>query len=199
MPSSDSKIFFPKFVALDSSHLGAVATDAAAKDHVRQKRARLLETAISDSGSVIVLSYQHIEELLSHQRDEVVQQRVSYIQSLPMVAAVSSFRKDGVIGAITDIQSFEVSAAFNNPLGDLLAVRDEVAKSVFRLCSGADLLGPLVPYLTELRQHFADRKLRNGEIIGISRSTFAGNAGEKIVDLLKGQVRTPEDVEKQFE
>lgn len=196
---SESLLVRPRFISFDSAHLGAAATDAAAKDHGRQKRARFLETALSDSGSVIVLSYHHIEELLSHQRDEVVQQRISYIQSLPIVAAVSSFRRDGVIGAITDIQSFEVSAAFNNPQEELLAVRDEVAKSIFRLCSGADLLTPFVPHLAELRQHFADRKLRNGEIIGISRSAFAGNTDEKIVDLLKGQARTPEDVEKQFE
>jgi hypothetical protein len=196
---SESLLIRPRFISFDSAHLGAAATDAAANDHARQKRARFLETAISDSGSVIVLSYHHIEELLSHQRDEVVQQRISYIQSLPMVAAVSSFRRDGLIGAITDIQSFEISAAFNNPLGELLAVRDEVAKNIFRLCSGADLLRPFLPHLAELRQHFSDRKLRNGEIIGISRSASAGNAGEKIVDLLKGQVRTPEGVKKQFE
>jgi hypothetical protein len=171
---------------LDSSHLGAVAADAAASDHARQKRARMFEKAIVDSGSVIVLSYHHIEELLSHQRDEVIAQRISHLQSLPMVAAVVSFRRDGVIGAITDIQSFEISAAFANPQAELLAVRDEVAKSIFRLCSGADLLRPLLPHLTELRQHFADRKQRNGEIVGISRSAFAGNSGEKIVDLLKG-------------
>jgi hypothetical protein len=87
----------PRLIALDSSHLAAVAADAGAIDHARKKRARVFEKAIFDSGSVIVLSFHHIEELLSHHRDEVVGQRIGYLQSLPVVAAVASFRKDGVM------------------------------------------------------------------------------------------------------
>ncbi|WGD51229.1 hypothetical protein QA641_38040 [Bradyrhizobium sp. CB1650] len=70
----------------------------------RQKRVRFLEKAISDRGRVIALSYHHLEELVSHQR-EVVQQRISYIQSLSMVAAISSFR-----GVCLTLQSFDFLA-----------------------------------------------------------------------------------------
>ena len=36
-------------------------------------------------------------------------------------------------------------------------------------------------------------------MIAISRSNFAGNSDEKIVDLLKRGLRAPEDIERQFQ
>lgn len=188
----------PKFVALDSSHLGRIAGDTAAEDHARRQRARSFEEAMASTGSVLVLSWHHLEELFSHHRAEVIAERMAYVQSLPMVAAVSSFRNQGVAGAVVDIQSAEIAVAFNEPSADVVAIRDEVAKSIFRLCSGADLVRPLLPYWAELQHYFAERKQRNGEIVAISRSNFAKNSEEKIVELLKGKVRAPEDIQQQF-
>jgi hypothetical protein len=195
---SSSPLIRPKFVALDSSHLGAIAADVAATDHARRQRARTFEEAIASTGSVLVLSWHHLEELFSHHRAEVIAERMAYVQSLPMIAAVSSFRNQGVAGAIVDIQSLEITVAFNEPSADVVAVRDEVAKGIFQLCSGTDLVRQLLPYWAELQLYLAKRKQRNGEIVAISRSDFAKNSTEKIVDLLRGKVRAPEDIRQQF-
>jgi hypothetical protein len=124
---------------------------------------------------------------------------MAYLQSLPMVGAVASFQKEDVIGTVVDVQSFEVAAAFDNPAGDVLRIRDEAAKGMFRLASGADLIRPFLQSWRELRQAFAEREPRSGEIVAISRSNFTDNSGEKIVDLLKGTIRSPEDIQRQFE
>jgi hypothetical protein len=193
-----SRLLEPKLIALDSSHLGAIAADRAATDRARRQRAEVFEKAVVDSGSVIVLSFHHLEELFSHHGDEVIALRIAYLQSLPIVAAVASFRNNDVVGTVADIQSFEIAIAFDKPSADVAAIRDEVAKSIFRLCSGADLVRPLLGCWGELRQHFVERKRRNGEIVAISRSKFAGTSEVKIVDLLSGKVRTPENVQQQF-
>jgi hypothetical protein len=80
-----------------------------------------------------------------------------------------------------------------------VAVREEASKGMFRLASGADLVRPFLQHWTELRQDFAERVQRNGEVVAISRSNFAGNSNEKIVDLLRGGLRAPEDVQRQFQ
>jgi hypothetical protein len=193
-----SKLLRPKFVALDSSHLGAVAADKSTNDRTRLRRVEDFEKAFEESGSVLLLCWHHLQELFSHGREDIVAQRVAYLQSLPMVAAVTSFQKEDVIGTVVDVQSFEVAAAFNNPAADVLAVRDEAAKSMFRLASGADLVRPFLQNWSELRKAFLERQPRNGEVVAISRSNFAGNSDEKIVDLLKGTVRAPEDIQRQF-
>lgn len=82
----------PKINALDSSHLGKIAADSAAKDHARRQRARTFEEAMASTGSVLLLSWHHLEELFSHHRAEVIAERMAYVQPLSMVAAVSSFR-----------------------------------------------------------------------------------------------------------
>ena len=51
-----SRLLEPKLIALDSSHLGAIAADRAATDRARRQRAEVFERAVVDSGSVIVLS-----------------------------------------------------------------------------------------------------------------------------------------------
>jgi hypothetical protein len=194
-----SRLMRPKFVALDSSHLGAVAADKATSDRTRLRRAEAFEKAFDESGSVLLLCWHHLQELFSYQREDVVAQRVAYLRTLPMVATVASFRKDDIIGTVMDLQSFEVDAAFKNPAADVLTVRDEAAKSMFRFASGADLVRPFLQNWSELRQAFAERQPRNSEVVAISRSNFAGNSDEKIVDLLKGGLRAPEDIQRQFQ
>jgi hypothetical protein len=114
----------------------AVAADKATTDRTRLRRAEAFE----ESGSVLLLCWQHLQELFSHAREDTVAQRVAYLQSLPMVAAIGSFQKEDIIGTVIDLQSFEVAAAFHNPEADVRAVRDEAAKNMFRLASGADLV-----------------------------------------------------------
>jgi hypothetical protein len=197
--TSSSQLIRPKFVALDSSHLSGVAADKATNDRTRRQRAQAFETAFEESGSVLLLCWHHLQELFSHGREDVVAQRVAYLKSLPMVASVNSFQKEDIVGTVIDLQSFEVAAAFNNPEADVRAVRDEAAKSFFRLASGADLVRPFLQNWSELRQAFAERQPRSGEVVGISRSNFAGNSDVKIVDLLKGGLRAPEDTRRQFQ
>jgi len=192
-------IILPKFVAPDSSHLGAVAADKATNDRTRLRRAEAFEKAFDESGSVLLLCWHHFQELFSHSREEIVAQRVAYLQSLPMVATVASFRKDDIIGTVMDLQCFEVDAAFKNPAADVVTVRDEAAKRMIRLTNGADLVRPFQQNWTELRQAFAERQPRNSEVVAISRSNFAGNSDQKIVDLLKGGLRAPEDIQRQFQ
>jgi hypothetical protein len=197
--TSSSRLMKPKFVALDSSHLGAVAADKATNDRTRLRRAEAFEKAFEESGSVLLLCWHHLQELFSHAREDTVAQRVAYLQWLPMVASVNSFQKEDIIGTVIDLQSFEVAAAFNNLEADVRAVRDEAAKTMFRFTSGADLVRPFLQNWSELRQAFAERQPRSGEVVAISRSNFAGNSHVKIVDLLKGGLRAPEDTQRQFQ
>jgi hypothetical protein len=196
--ASPSQLIRPKFVALDSSHLGAVAADKAAHDRTRLLRAEAFERAFYETGSVLLLCWHHLQELFSHHNEDVAAQRVAYLQSLPMVAAVASFQKEDIIGMVGDLQSFEVAIAFDNPAADVLTIRD-AAKSMFRFTSGADLVRPFLQNWSELRQAFAEQQPRNGEVVAISRSNFLSNSDEKIVDLLKGTVRAPEDIQQQFQ
>jgi hypothetical protein len=67
-----SQLIRPKFVALDSSHLGAVAADKATNDRTRLRRAEAFEKAFDESGSLLLLCWHHLQELFSHGREDIV-------------------------------------------------------------------------------------------------------------------------------
>jgi hypothetical protein len=194
-----AKIMRPHFLALDSSHLGRIAADKAAKDRTRQRRAGALEQAFEASGSILVLCWHHLQELFAHRSEHVVADRIAYLQSLPMVAAVASFPGEEIVGTVIDLQCFEAAAAFRNPTADAVAVRDEAARGMLRLVSGADLVRPFLQHWSVMRRAFAEQERRTREVVAISRSDFAGNSDVKIVDLLRGRLRAPDDVNRQFQ
>ncbi|ESZ66643.1 hypothetical protein NL532_10120 [Mesorhizobium sp. C120A] len=178
----------PKFVALDSSHLGKVAEDKASKDSARLQRAATFEKSFEESGGVLLLCWHHFQELLSHGNEDVAAQRAAYLQSLPLVAAIASFQKEDLVGSVLDLQAFEVAAAFENVSADPEMVRNEAAKRMFRLTSGADLVRPFLENWSALRAGFSASEERSQEVVAISKSDFAGMSDVKIVDLIKGEL-----------
>jgi hypothetical protein len=194
-----NRIIRPKFVALDSSHLGAVARDKASQCETPRRRAAAFERAFEASGSVLLLCWHHVQELLSHRDDEVVAQRVTFIKSVPMVAFVRSFTGDDIIGSVIDLQAHEADIAFREPDASAEVIRDEAAKVMFRLGYGADLIRPFLENWSGLQCEFARQEERNREVVAISRSGFVDISNVKIVDLLKGQLRQPEVIEPRFQ
>ncbi|MET4387524.1 hypothetical protein ABIB73_003279 [Bradyrhizobium sp. F1.4.3] len=67
----------PRFIALDSSHLGDIARDRASMNSERRCAAEKFQRAFDASNNVLLLSWHHIQELLSHRDDQVVVERVS--------------------------------------------------------------------------------------------------------------------------
>jgi hypothetical protein len=117
----------PRFIALDSSHVGDIARDRASMDVERKRAAQNFQRAFDASNNILLLSWHHIEELLSYQDERVVVECVAYLRSLPLVASVRSVRGDDIIGGIIDVLAFEVRAAFNAPAMDAAEIRDVVA------------------------------------------------------------------------
>jgi hypothetical protein len=199
MPDPDKRIIRARFIALDSSHLGAVAVDRISRKVERRQKAEALERAFEKQFTVLLLCWHHIQELLSHRDDDIVSQRVDYIKSLPRVATVSSFRGDEVAGSVIDLQAFEAQAAFDAPGASLAEVRDTAAGGMLRLVNGADLIRPFMENWSIMRTEFARQEERKREVVAISRSDFAGISDVKIVDLLDGQKRPPGDVQRCFD
>jgi hypothetical protein len=191
-------LMLPKFVALDSSHLGAVARDMFSKDKVRQRRAAKFQRAFDSSGCVLALCWHHVQELLSYRDDVVRAQRMEFIKSLPIVAGINSFGGQAYVGTITDIQCFEVAIAFRQPAASVTTIRDEAAKAMFQLRSGADLIRTIVEAHSLLQPIFAKQESRNREIVAITRSDFSGISHLKVVDLLNQPSRNPAEIEMQL-
>ena len=182
-----------KFVALDSSHLIKVVRDTFSSDLAQRQKAAAFECAFESSGSVLLLSWHHLQELLSHENKTVIQQRFEYIASKPMVASLKSLTDASVVGGIIDVQAMEVAAAFNGPGLTLTGVRDIAAAGMFTLGSGSDIVRPFKDTWSPVSEGFARQGQRHREIVAISRSDFAGVGHLKVADLLNQAARSPEE------
>jgi hypothetical protein len=185
-----------RFVALDSSHLGALARDVADTGATRSQATAFLG-ALDAAGAILLLCYHHIQELLAHRDEAVRTRRIAFIRALPVVGWVQSIRDDGV-GSIADLQAREVAHAFRLPHANLEAIRDETAKNVFAIGRGGTLILHFEQNWNLLAPEMATQEARQRELVAISRSNFANISHVKIVDLLKQGLRNPAEVTARF-
>jgi hypothetical protein len=188
------KLIRSKFVTLDSSHLINVVRDTFSHDGVRREKAAAFERAFESSGCVLLLSWHHLQELLSHENEAVIKQRLEYFASKPLVGCLKSLAEESVPGSIIDIQAMEVAAAFKSPGCTLSEVRDVAAAKMFALAAGRDTVRPFLESWSPVSEAFSRQGHRNREIVAISRSDFAGVGHLKVVDFLKQAARSPEDI-----
>lgn len=184
----------PRFVALDSSHLGDIARDHASIDSERKRTARDFQRAFDAGNNVLLLCWHHIQELLSHQDERVIVERIAYLKSLPFVASIRSAREDDIIGGIIDVLSIEVRAAFSTPAMDAAEIRRAVAPGLLRVGRGVEIIRAFLEVWPLLKSELAQRQERDREIVAISRSGFAEVSHLKVVDLLRGKLRPPDEI-----
>lgn len=187
-----------KFVALDSSHLSNVVRDTFSHDAARREKAAVFEREFEGSGSVLLLSWHHLQELLSHENETIIKQRFEYIAAKPLVASLKSLTEGSVPGTIIDMQALEVAAAFRSPRLPLIGIRDIAAAGMFRIISGREAVRPFMEAWSPVSKEFGRQVHRNREIVAISRSDFAGVGHLKVANLLKQAARPPEEVARRF-
>ncbi|WP_247776884.1 hypothetical protein [Bradyrhizobium sp. CW1] len=155
-----------KLVALDSSHLVNVIRDTFSKESAAREKAAAFERAFESSGSVLLLSWHHLRELLSHENKAVIEQRFEYLASKPLVASIKSLTEESLAGSVIDMQALEVAAAFKNPGLALSGVRDCAAEGMFKLMSGRDTVLPFRESWSPVRCRGNRRPLRRDAACG---------------------------------
>jgi hypothetical protein len=136
------------------SHLINVVRDTFSHDGARHEKAAAFERTFESSGSVLLLSWHHLQELLSHENEAVIKQRFEYVASKPLVGCLKSLTEESVPGSIIDMQAMEVAAAFKNRGGTLSGVRDVAAARMFTLATGRDTVRPFLESWSPVSEAF---------------------------------------------
>lgn len=181
----------PSFVALDSSQLGDWFRDKFSRDPLRRATAVSFEEALVKSGWVVLLSWHHLEELLSVESETIAANRMRGIQALPLVAWPALSDGQEGLGSVVDIVGAEISAALKLHGTSPLEVRNHVAKTLLRVGTGEQALSPYAGIWRELQPHLWERRKRTQEIVAITRSQSFDLSKVKVVDLMEGKLRSP--------
>lgn len=160
----------PRFIAFDSSHLGAWAADWSSSDATQRARSQALETKLSDTGWVPLICWHHLEELLNHS-EAVVGARVDFLCSLPVVGWVAHRGGQDFPGGIIDLVGAELQAVLAGPNRTANEVRAAARGSILRVGSGREAFGGFKAIWRDLLPHLRDHAESARRNVAITRAT----------------------------
>ncbi len=180
----------PRFIAFDSSHLGAWARDWSASDATQRARSQAFETLLSETGWVPLICWHHLEELLNHS-EAVVEARVDFLCSFPVVGWVAHRGGEGLPGGIVDLVGAELRAVLAEPNRTANEVRRAARGSILRVGSGREAFGGFRAIWRDLLPHLRDHAENARRNVAITRAAFNDTDKVRVIDLLRGRFRDP--------
>lgn len=130
-----TRLFVP-----DTAHLAALVADIMSDSRDRRRTAQRYLPDLLESGWLPLLCWHHVEELLQHRDDDVVDARLRYLWSQPLVAWIRSAEPGAGPGSIIDVLRAEAAAAISNPSADAVQVRDLARDGLIAVGAGADAI-----------------------------------------------------------
>ncbi|MDO8446678.1 MAG: hypothetical protein Q7T53_11355 [Deltaproteobacteria bacterium] len=196
-----SKLIIPHLIALDSSTIGNVARDLYGSNQHNQGKARHLLDCISLKNLIPLVTWHHIEELLQHEDDAVIDNRICFIKNLPMVAWFDTVKPSGIIGTIMDIQAIELSWLISNPSTSFEEIIQKTKDKLLKFGTGRDLISiyDMTIWKQIMKRTAPIRQNRRREIASISHAKIGGSETKKPINFSNWQLRNHEEAEKVVE
>lgn len=192
-------IFVPKLLALDSATLGKLAADCFHQSKHRRNLAREFLGDLKHQGLILSVSFEHLVELLRHENDETVTQRLRFLQQLEMLAWVKSTQETVLPGNCLDIDLQEVRCVVDRQMFDHRAVVELVRQTLWQVGGGSDLIGQVDTFWHVMREAARWLGSDSKEIASIARSD-PGNVRNRKLREIDGQpLRSLEQYQRAFE
>jgi hypothetical protein len=134
-PIKRIRLFVP-----DTAHLAGLVADITSDSRERRRAAQRFLPDLLESGWLPLICWHHIEELLQHRDDQVVDERLRYFWGQPLIAWIRSAEPDAGPGSIVDVLRAEASAAIRSPSADAVQVRDHARAELIAVGPGTDAI-----------------------------------------------------------
>jgi hypothetical protein len=188
----------PKYLALDSSHLGQWVRERLSNNTVDRAEAISFEAWLDRSGYVLLLCLHHVVELANYQNEQVALARLRFLARRPFVAWIGS-PDDKRLGEITTLFAEEVRAAMTAPGIPATAVRDLAKAGLIHVGSGQDLLGIAPERWLTLRAELARLAEQARKVVAFTRTNLVDIGQMPMAKLLSGRVRKGEELRRQLD
>lgn len=175
-------IALPQFIAIDTSALGAMSKDFWSGDAKRRDRASATVHSLADDNWVIVLTFEHIQELIQHENDEVAFNRLRFLSRLPMVAKLKTF-SGSQFGTVFDIDCHEIDAIVRHGLHSPAHIIQHVRGHCWDFLSGEELIGEVDEFWEMTREMAFPLQDRSIELASLLRSGDPNIMNVKLKDV----------------
>lgn len=158
-----------RLVVLDTAHLATLISDAISTSRERRRSAQRFTAELFDRKWLPLLSWHHLEELLQHRDDQLVDARVLYLRELPRVAWIRPIDNQAGPGSILEVFRAEVAAAVACPAAPPSQVRNLARQRLIVTGSGADAIPEHFLDWRLLRPALSGRQANARRVAAISR------------------------------
>ncbi|MDP8227057.1 MAG: hypothetical protein P9L89_05405 [Candidatus Celaenobacter polaris] len=142
----------PILIAIDNSILGKISKDYYSKNFVKQQKAVEFIENVKVQGYLPIFCFHHIGEILQHENENVVFERLSIIRKFPQVAWVKSVSQNLSVGSIIDIHGTEIQKISQSPDITLYELIDFVRSELVSYSTGSDFIEMIEPECYAIQQ-----------------------------------------------
>ena len=153
-----------RYIALDSSTLGRIAQDFYHSSSENRKKARETLELFNHEGVIPLITSLHLHELIQHDNDHVVQDRIKFLESLPCVAWFDSISSPGFLGSIVDLHAAEVDVLVRKGVCTFPEMIELVRERLLRFGKGVDIIQKYEGNWNTLQTHLQARLIQNRKI-----------------------------------
>jgi hypothetical protein len=188
-------IIRPRFIAIDSSVLGALIRDANGAHGAERTAASEIINRIHDGRLLPTLTLTLMSELLQHDDDRIVAARLDALAAIPNLAYVKSFQHPSQAGSIIDVGAAEVDAVFIRRLKKPSAIAEHAKKTFLSLAKGRDLMLPYRAVLPELRRRLSESRKEARILSSLVHADVLKNRNQTLRVALRDSIGFRKDVE----
>lgn len=186
-------IALPRLVVLDSAHLAGLVADLTSGSRERRRTANRFVPELIENGWLPLLCWHHIEELLQHGDEQLVDARLRYLWSWPLLAWIRPADPAAGPGSIVDILGHEAAAALAMPGGDAVHVRDRARSGLIQVGTGLQAIPKTFEDWRVLRPALMAQQENARRIAAISRWRAASIDDTRIGEWVGQPAREPSE------
>ncbi|MEZ5939887.1 MAG: hypothetical protein R3C18_00760 [Planctomycetaceae bacterium] len=134
-------VLLPKIAILDSSNLGKAAADFWNAQASRRKRCHDFISRLSDANVFIAFTMTHVTELLRHENDRVVRDRIAFLGELPHIAWLRPQSRERFPSDVVCLFARELEAFVRHGCRDHRSIVEHIRPSLWETGTGKEMFG----------------------------------------------------------
>lgn len=170
----------PQLIVLDSATLGKASRDYWSPDKALRDKARTFVARLRDGGVYVAFTFMHVLELLRHDDESVVRDRLKFLQRLPFIAWLRPYNRNWFPGALPDLVRRELHAVVHDRKCDWRTIVEQVRTDLWETGTGSEMFVDNDLLWTTLRREAQIHQQGEQYVASVAR-TDAGNINDLTV------------------
>lgn len=187
----------PVLVVLDSATLGKASRDYWSSDTACREKAHRFVARLQERGVFIALSFTHVIEVLRHENDAIVRDRLRFLQGLPLIAWLRPYDRTRSPGGIPDLIRRELHAVVHDGKRDWRDIIQYVRADLWETGVGSEMFVDNHELWSAVRMEGQRQQLTEQYVASVAR-TDPGNINSVTVAEIKGLPKRPKSERKSY-